>query len=776
LKRNNTRGQDSAYIGDGIRTRKLIEFLGFEVHTAPGEAEAECALLQREGLVDAVLSEDVDTLMFGSGVTLRDWSSEGRQNKTPTHVSLYDAKATKEGKSGLDREGMILVALMSGGDYDTGGIARCGAKIACEAARAGFGKSLCELSPDDDDGLHAWRMKLAHELQTNESHHFRQKNKAITVPEDFPKKEILRYYTHPAVSSEIELRNLRARLQWDRQVDVPSLRKYVAETFEWTGKIGAKKLIRGLAPAMLVYKLRERGNRRDSGFGDVYLTAANEMELVRTIISERAHFSTDGILELRLTYQPSRIVGLDLDAEVDNNEQDGRQAAEGDEDEENLEEYESDDNPNSKSRSRSPTKKGGLRAYDPINLDRVWIFRSIARVGVPLKVEDYEEELMLKQSKANSPKQKKTAAPKKTTAKGGMQKGALDRYFNTNKPSLVAPSKETSKLPAKEDQPQLPPVYLAPALAKLPAPQKEAPKPTIRPRREHRKVPQTTAKPQNPWAITSSQSSQPSSQNVARVTKSIAQSNYEAKPALSANSGSSFSTVASYDVFSSPPSLSNKHPRDISPPAYISNSLDEEIPTSPLAPPEANKKRAPDRELLTKGGMRQTKIDLGVPRTKPVSSYTDINKDNKTYSSDTDDELPILGHLLSPSRKKSSIPSLKDPPMESFQSKTKAAKSMDGTATHEVIEILSSPPAPAQKTSQLPQLNGGLQEPQRQAEPLSFSTTRGKQKLFIAPHESLPGAWKECNEQELKEMERRGRKPQRFYRKSEVEVLDMTEY
>ena len=108
---------------------------------APGEAEAECALLQREGIVDAVLSEDVDTLMFGSGLTLRNWSSEGRGNKSPTHVSAYYSKATKVGKSGLDREGMILVALMSGGDYITEGIPGCGIKAACEAARAGFGKS-----------------------------------------------------------------------------------------------------------------------------------------------------------------------------------------------------------------------------------------------------------------------------------------------------------------------------------------------------------------------------------------------------------------------------------------------------------------------------------------------------------------------------------------------------------------------------------------------------------------------------------------------------------
>ncbi|KAG9716055.1 hypothetical protein KCU63_g23546, partial [Aureobasidium melanogenum] len=42
--------------------KQLLKHFGFPLHYAPGEAEAECALLQREGIVDAVLSEDVDTL------------------------------------------------------------------------------------------------------------------------------------------------------------------------------------------------------------------------------------------------------------------------------------------------------------------------------------------------------------------------------------------------------------------------------------------------------------------------------------------------------------------------------------------------------------------------------------------------------------------------------------------------------------------------------------------------------------------------------------------
>ncbi|EJT68826.1 hypothetical protein GGTG_13604 [Gaeumannomyces tritici R3-111a-1] len=77
--------------------KRLIHLFGFYTHDAPAEAEAECALLQRCGIVDAVLSEDVDTIMFGCTCTLRNWSAEkekGSSSGPPTHVTVYDSAAS----------------------------------------------------------------------------------------------------------------------------------------------------------------------------------------------------------------------------------------------------------------------------------------------------------------------------------------------------------------------------------------------------------------------------------------------------------------------------------------------------------------------------------------------------------------------------------------------------------------------------------------------------------------------------------------------------------
>jgi Holliday junction resolvase YEN1 len=459
FKRNKRSGHHGASVPN-LLCKQLINFFGFPFHMAPGEAEAECALLQREGIVDAVLSEDVDTLMFGSGLTLRNWSSEGRGNKSPTHVSAYYSMATKEGKSGLDREGMILVALMSGGDYITEGIPGCGIKAACEAARAGFGKSLCQLSRSDTAGLDAWRENLAHEIQTNESKFFRIKHRTLKIPDNFPSKEVLGYYTHPVVSSASKVRKLKDEIVWDGDIDIPGLRVFVAEAFDWTHRIGAKKLIRGLAPALLVHKLRLRGDRRASGYDDVVLTAMNEMEIVRAICGKRTHFSTDGVPELRVVYHPADIVGLDLDAEADDSEDYGRDGLAPLNEDDDIEAYES--NPESRSRSASPSKRAAC-VYDPTQPDKLWILETIAKVGIPLKVEDYEESL-------RSPRKflRAKATARRAATKNGMPKGAMDKFVSISKPGLEESTGNKSKAPTKTKdgscQPILPPVYLAPSL------------------------------------------------------------------------------------------------------------------------------------------------------------------------------------------------------------------------------------------------------------------------------------------------------------------------
>jgi Holliday junction resolvase YEN1 len=712
FKRNKRTGLGGPSLTD-FNTKQLLKYFGFPFHVAPGEAEAECALLQREGIVDAVLSEDVDTLMFGCGRTLRNWSSEGsRGNHAPTHVTLYDAKATKEGKSGLDREGMILVALMSGGDYITEGVPGCGIKVACEAARAGFGKSLCRLSRTDTAGLTKWREGLVHELHTNENKLFRTKHKALQVPEIFPNKEVLGYYTHPVVSSATKLAKLKEDIKWDGETDVAGLQTFVAEAFGWTHKTGAKKFIRGLAPALLVSKVRARGDRRASGFDETVYTAMIEMKLVKEICGKRQHFSTDGIPELRLLYHPADIVGLDLDAEADEGEDYGRDGLAPAGKDENPEIYRSEDESDgtSRTRSRSPTKRNPV-SYDPTQLQKVWVSQTIAKLGIPLMVEDYEEALR-NPKKLSKPK----AAPKRAAINGGMPKGALDHYVTIVKPNMTAQNQQsTTKL--QSDPQVLPPSYLALAsenaspsliLPKSSHSQDIPAKETTSKRRGRRASPtevpnsKTTAQKkgltaQNPWII--AQMSSPTSQNssstihISKPGVTAAQSSKSRQPTKASKEASHLA----HDLVRSPPSspsLYRKHSRS------VNSTSDGEIrqnssKSSPLLSP--TKKRLTTRSLIS-GGQKD---------------------------------------------------SVKEPE----------------AATEQVIDILSSP---------IPVPRSGLDEnnnntPMRREDKVIRKPVGKK---WVVPRESLEGSWKEIGEEQWETTNERTR--ERAWRASAIEVLDIT--
>jgi holliday junction resolvase YEN1 len=720
FKRNRRTGTGGPSLTD-FNTKQLLNLFGFPYHIAPGEAEAECALLQREGIVDAVLSEDVDTLMFGCGRTLRNWSSEGsRGNHAPSHVTVYDANSTKEGKSGLDREGMILVALMSGGDYITEGIPGCGIKVACEAARAGFGTSLCRLSRTDVTGLNKWRENLVHELQTNESKYFRVKHKALQIPDSFPNKEVLGYYTHPVVSSMTKLAKLKEEIEWDGEIDVAGLRIFVAEAFDWTHKTGAKKFIRGLAPALLVSKVRARANRRASGFDDNIYTAINEMELVREICGRRQHFSTDGVPELHFVYHPANIVGLNLDAEADESEDYGRNLLAPLGEDENPQAYRSEDGSDGsgRTRSRSPTKRSA-KSYDPTELQKVWVAEIIAKVGIPLMVEHYEETLR-NPRKLNKSK----IASKKTATNGGMPKGALDRYVTIVKPALET---QEHQLPKKIRQAPrgLPAAYLASVLDIL------SPSHTL----------------DNPRG---SQSQSPPADKATLKRRE--------RPAIAAEKANPW------------PGVQRKGQASDNPWAIAQSSL----PTSQKPQISAVHISKPGvvREIVSLCGERKKSSkeasNVGQDFTvSPPSPSPPLGKHVRPINSSSNTETPLdasRSRLVSPMKRRIPSPSIRLAAPEAITRRTKMAR-------EEVINISSSPitiPILALPSDIRTEISPSKVVPDH-LEKLSGEEGKGKGKKFLMLRDSLEGSWKEVGQESIAKITRG-----RAWRASQVEVLDMT--
>ncbi|PFH34466.1 XPG N-terminal domain-containing protein [Besnoitia besnoiti] len=106
----------------------LLRAFGVPFVSAPGEAEATAASLTEQGLADAVISDDSDALVFGAREIYRNFF----ENKKS--VEMYEASFVVQ-KLGLDRQQLILLAMLLGCDY-TLGVKGIGIVNAVEVLRA----------------------------------------------------------------------------------------------------------------------------------------------------------------------------------------------------------------------------------------------------------------------------------------------------------------------------------------------------------------------------------------------------------------------------------------------------------------------------------------------------------------------------------------------------------------------------------------------------------------------------------------------------------------
>ncbi|OJD13285.1 hypothetical protein AJ78_06245 [Emergomyces pasteurianus Ep9510] len=376
------------------RSKHLIDLFRFPHHTAPGEAEAECARLQTWGVVDAVMSDDADAIMFGSKATIMNFSKENSSGtNAATHVTLYRTEETEDGQKPnvtLDRGGMILFALLSGGDYIPAGVPKCGPKLAAEIAQAGFGNELLQAIEGEASEvvvkLGKWRERLQMELHENGEGYFKCKHKAVQIPDDFPDLKVLRDYTHPVVSSSEKLHEVQRSFKWDQAIDIEGLRDFVGKDFGWR-RASARRLTKVLAAPLVCNRLRLCLPL----LANLDSLPLREPAIGTQFCGQRFHYSTDGLSELRLEFIPIDIVGLDL-------KYDGLQHENEPEDPEIPEIGNDVANSNLFTRQQP--------SYDPTQKDRVWVFEAIAEIGMPEAVNAW-----------NTRKQEKLEAAEKRAAR-----------------------------------------------------------------------------------------------------------------------------------------------------------------------------------------------------------------------------------------------------------------------------------------------------------------------------------------------------------------------
>jgi Holliday junction resolvase YEN1 len=275
---------------------QLLDHLKVPHHRAPAEAEAECARLQRLGIVDAVWSDDGDTLMFGATCLIGAHRVGSKWD--PDKITVLRAQKILEDHD-FDSESLVLFAMLAGADYNASGLAGCGPQIARLVSRKshGLANEMCHASQQD---IPAWRLRLEETLG--------KEGRRMQVPFDFPDMRALGHYCNPVVSTDAQLRDLRGlRNGWDPKIDQKKLRVLLRNRFNvWT-----RGYMKHIAPIFMIRQLA-RCSRDDA---TLLANTTYDIQLKRTIKRKAANGDDSEEpteLERKITFYPLPAVEIDL--------------------------------------------------------------------------------------------------------------------------------------------------------------------------------------------------------------------------------------------------------------------------------------------------------------------------------------------------------------------------------------------------------------------------------------------------------------------------------
>ncbi|XP_058802865.1 flap endonuclease GEN [Phymastichus coffea] len=131
-KRNEIRhgGEEKKKSKKGVRSHfnhvlkeceEMLRYMGIACIKGYGEAEAMCAYLNADGLVDGCISQDSDCFLYGAKTVYRNFCTSTQGNRTTSGGSIDEYSMSKiRDIFNLSRNKMIALALLCGCDYDEG--------------------------------------------------------------------------------------------------------------------------------------------------------------------------------------------------------------------------------------------------------------------------------------------------------------------------------------------------------------------------------------------------------------------------------------------------------------------------------------------------------------------------------------------------------------------------------------------------------------------------------------------------------------------------------
>lgn len=103
----------------------MLELMGMVCVTSDGEGEALCARLDADGVVDGCFTQDGDVFLYGARRVYRNLRLANHRGCGGATFDIFDMDRI-ESTLRLDRECLIVLALLLGCDYDEKGVGQVG--------------------------------------------------------------------------------------------------------------------------------------------------------------------------------------------------------------------------------------------------------------------------------------------------------------------------------------------------------------------------------------------------------------------------------------------------------------------------------------------------------------------------------------------------------------------------------------------------------------------------------------------------------------------------
>lgn len=206
--------------------QELLQIFGIPYIVAPMEAEAQCAFLESVNLTDGTITDDSDIWLFGGRTVYKNFFNQKK------HVLQFLAERIEKSFN-LNREQLILLALLVGSDYTTG-VSGVGPVTAMEIlASFPFNKRQL-LSEESKQARYAQMVKGLQEFKQwvragkrTDNTSLKKKLKNVALNEEFPSVRVVQAYLEPNIEKSED------KFTWG-ELDITILRDYTKAKFGWS--------------------------------------------------------------------------------------------------------------------------------------------------------------------------------------------------------------------------------------------------------------------------------------------------------------------------------------------------------------------------------------------------------------------------------------------------------------------------------------------------------------------------------------------------------------